>query len=135
MALDDSQRKTMLAAIIDSSEDAIISKDLNGIITSWNKSAERIFGYREEEVIGKHISILIPPDRLGEEDMIISNLRAGRRIDHFETIRHTKSGRQLQVSLTVSPIRDANGNVVGASKIARDITSQKEAEELIRKYV
>jgi len=135
MALDDSQRKTMLAAIIDSSEDAIISKDLNGIITSWNKSAERIFGYREEEVIGEHISILIPPDRLGEEDMIISNLRAGRRIDHFETIRHTKSGRQLQVSLTVSPIRDANGNVVGASKIARDITSQKEAEELIRKYV
>jgi len=135
MALDDSQRKTMLAAIIDSSEDAIISKDLNGIITSWNKSAERIFGYREDEVIGKHISILIPTDRLSEEDMIISNLRAGRRIDHFETIRQTKDGKQLQISLTVSPIRDDRGVVVGASKIARDITAQKEAEQLISKYV
>jgi len=135
MALNDSQRKAMLAAIIDSSEDAIISKDLNGIITSWNKSAERIFGYSEEEIIGKHISILIPADRLSEEDMIISNLRAGRRIDHFETIRQTKDGKQLQISLTVSPIKDDNGIVIGASKIARDITAQKDAEELIKKYV
>jgi PAS domain S-box-containing protein len=135
MALDDSQRKTVLAAIIDSSEDAIISKDLNGIITSWNKSAERIFGYREDEVIGKHISILIPADRLSEEDMIISNLRAGRRTEHFQTIRQTKDGRQLHISLTVSPVRDSKGVVVGASKIARDISAQKEAEELISKYV
>src|SRR6185503_15252602 len=135
MALNDMQRKAMLAAIIDSSEDAIISKDLNGVITSWNQSAERIFGYTEEEVVGKHISILIPEDRLSEEDMIISNLRAGKRIDHFETIRQTKSGKKLPISLTVSPIRNSRGEVIGASKIARDITAQKETEKLVSKYI
>lgn len=135
MALDDLQRQAMLAAIIDSSEDAIISKDLNGIITSWNKSAERIFEYKENEVIGKHISILIPDDRLSEEDMIISNLKAGRRLEHYQTIRKTKSGRPVHISLTVSPIRNAGGSVIGASKIARDITTQVENEMLINKYV
>lgn len=135
MVIDDFQeRNSMLAAIIESSEDAIISKNLEGIVISWNKAAERMFGYTEAEMKGKHISILIPPDRLPEEDMIISNLRAGRRIEHFQTIRLTNTGRQLYVSLSVSPIKNAEGQVVGASKIARDITHQKEAEDEIRKY-
>lgn len=128
-------RKAMLAAIIDSSEDAIISKTLDGLITSWNNAAERVFGYTEAEVIGKHISLLIPTERLGEEDMIISNLKAGKRIDHFETIRVTKSGEKLNISLTVSPIKNANGFIIGASKIARDITKQKQAERTIAEYV
>jgi PAS domain S-box-containing protein len=135
MFTDDSEhRKAILAAIIDSSEDAIISKDLNGIITSWNKSAERMFGYKEDEVIGKHVSLLIPLDRRSEEDMIISNLRAGNRIEHYQTVRLTKHGRELHISLTVSPIKNSKGIIVGASKIARDITRQKEDEEAIRKY-
>ncbi len=135
MITDDYQeRYSMLAAIIESSEDAIISKNLNGIITSWNKAAERVFGYQESEVIGKHISILIPKDRLSEEDTIISQLRAGKRIEHYQTIRQRKDGTLIHISLSVSPIRNAEGVVIGASKIARDITREKEAEELIRKY-
>ena len=124
----------MLAAIIDSSEDAIISKDLNGFITSWNKSAERIFGYSEAETIGRHISILIPRERLAEEDMILSNLRTGRRIEHFETFRLSKTGMLVPISLTVSPIKNSKGVVIGASKIARDITRQREVQALLEQY-
>jgi len=119
----------LLAAIVTSSQDAIISKDLNGIITSWNEGAERIFGYRPEETIGKPITLIIPPDRRHEEPAILARLRRGERIDHFETIRMRKDGTLLNISLTISPVRDASGRVVGASKVARDITEQKRAEE------
>lgn len=117
-----------LAAIIESSEDAIISKDLNGIVTSWNQGAERIFGYTAEEVIGKSVTMLIPPDRQEEEPAILQRIRAGERIDHFETIRRRKDGALLDISLTISPIKDSNGRLVGASKIARDISSRKQTE-------
>src|SRR3984893_7301694 len=122
-----------LAAIVDSSDDAIIGKDLNSIITSWNQGAERIFGYSAEEMIGTSIMRLIPLERQGEEEEILSCLRRGERFGHFETVRTTKEGRQLHISLTVSPIKDANGRVVGASKIARDITDRKLSEEALRK--
>lgn len=135
MTLDDSLRQAMLASIIDTSEDAIITKTLEGIITSWNKSAERIFGYSENEVIGKHISLLIPQERLSEEDMIISRLKEGKRIEHYQTIRATKTGARIHISLTVSPIKNLQGVIVGASKIARDITLQKQKEEFINKYI
>jgi hypothetical protein len=116
----------LLSAILDSSDDAIISKTLDfGIITSWNKSAERLFGYTAEEAIGQPITILIPADRLGEEPEIISRLRKGERVDHFETIRRRKDGTLIDISLTISPVRDASGNIVGASKVARDITESK----------
>lgn len=123
---------THLAAIVESSDDAIISKTLNGIITSWNKSAERIFGYKAHEMIGKHISILIPADRQDEEPAILRQLAAGNRVDHFETERVTKNGRIIDISLTISPIYDASGTIIGASKIARDITGQKRGEMLLR---
>jgi PAS domain S-box-containing protein len=126
------QRQAIFAAIVDSSEDAIISKDLNSKITSWNKSAERMFGYSENEMIGQLIHILIPEDRKKEEDGIIAKLKAGNRVEHYETIRLTKDGRELQVSLTISPVKDASGNIIGASKIARDITRQKQNEERLR---
>ena len=117
-----------LGAIVDSSDDAIISKDLNGVITSWNKSAERLFGYTAGEVIGKSITILIPPDRLQEEPQILSRMRRGERVDHFETVRKRKDGRLLDISLTISPVKDHQGNVIGVSKIARDITEQKRVQ-------
>jgi len=120
-----------LAAIVDNSEDAIIGKDLNSIITSWNKAAERIFGYSAEEMIGTSIVRLIPAERRREEDEILSRIKRGERYDHFDTIRVTKDGRQLHVSLAISPIKDANGYVVGASKIARDITERKQAEKAL----
>jgi two-component system, cell cycle sensor histidine kinase and response regulator CckA len=120
-----------LAAIVDTSEDAIIGKDLNSIITSWNKGAERIFGYSAEEMIGTSIIRLIPLERQAEEEEILSRIKRGDRYDHFDTIRVTKDGRQLHVSLTISPIKDANGYVVGASKIARDITERKLAEKAL----
>jgi PAS domain S-box-containing protein len=120
-----------LAAIVDSSDDAIIGKNLNSIITSWNKGAERIFGYSAEEMIGTSIMRLIPPERQAEEVEIVSRLKRGERYDHFETIRVTKDGRRLHVSLSISPIKDANGYVVGASKIARDITERKLAEKAL----
>lgn len=126
------QRHAMLAAIIDSSEDAIISKDLQSRVTSWNKAAERMFGYTEAEMLGQLIHRLIPEDRRGEEDEIIASLKQGSRIEHYETIRVTKSGKQLNISLTISPIRDVEGNIVGASKIARDITIQKQHEKRLR---
>ena len=121
-----------LASIITSSNDAIISKTLDGTIRSWNAAAERIFGYTAEQAIGRHISMLIPPERAGEEDRIIAQLRAGQRVEHFNTVRVKSNGERVYVSLTISPIRDAEGRIIGASKIARDITRQKEAEEQLR---
>ena len=121
----------LLSAIIDSSDDAIISKDLNGIVTSWNKSAERLFGYTAAEMVGQSITILIPIDRQDEEPKILSRLRRGERVDHFQTVRKRKDGSLLDISLTISPIKDIHGNIVGASKIARDITQQKRAEEAL----
>ncbi len=118
----------MLAAIVDSSDDAIVSKSLDSIITSWNRGAERIFGYTSEEAVGRSILMLIPPERQGEEADILAHIRAGDRVDHFETIRRTKDGREVEVSVTVSPIRDAQGTIVGASKVARDITAQKRGQ-------
>jgi PAS domain S-box-containing protein len=126
------QSANLLAAIVDSSDDAIISKDLDGVITSWNKSAERIFGYTPEEAIGQHISLIIPPERHAEESDILARLRRGERIDHFHTVRRRKDGSLLEVSLTISPVRDLSGRVMGASKVARDITAQKEAERALR---
>jgi PAS domain S-box-containing protein len=117
-----------LSAIIDSADDAIISKTLEGIITSWNKSAERIFGYTADEVIGKSVTILIPEHLLDEEPHILAQLRAGRRIDHYETVRVRKDGTLIDISLTVSPIRTPDGHIVGASKIARDITRRRQSE-------
>jgi PAS domain S-box-containing protein len=117
-----------LAAIVESSDDAIISKDLNGTITSWNAAATRIFGYQPEEVIGKPILTIIPAELQDEEPAILAKLAAGERIAHYDTERITKDGRRVQVSLTISPIRDASGRVIGASKIARDVTERKRAE-------
>src|SRR2546423_3042104 len=117
-----------LAAIIESSDDAIISKDLNGVVTSWNSAAERIFGYTAAEMVGESIRTIIPADRQQEEDEVLARIRRGDKVDHFETIRRCKNGTLLPISLTVSPIRDASGTVVGASKIARDISERKEAE-------
>ena len=121
-----------LAAIVDNSDDAIVGKDLNSIITSWNNGAERIFGYSADEMIGTSIMRLIPQELQSEEEEILARIRRGERYDNFDTIRLTKDGRQLHVSLTISPIKDANGNVVGASKIARDITNRKLAEEALK---
>lgn len=131
---DSMKKQATLAAIIDSSEDAIISKTLDGIITSWNNAAQRMFGYTESEVIGKHISLLIPHDRLQEEDMIIDRIRKGLRVQHFETLRRTKKGSLIPISLTISPIRATDGTIIGASKIARDISEQMRAKEEIRKH-
>lgn len=116
--------RARLAAIVDSSEDAIISKTLNGIITSWNQAAQRMFGYTAQEAVGQSILMLLPPERRAEEDDILRRLRAGQRIEHFETHRLTKDGRDILVSLSISPIRDSSGTIIGASKIARDITTQ-----------
>jgi PAS domain S-box-containing protein len=124
--------RARLAAIVQSSDDAIVSKDFNGVITTWNDSAERIFGYKAEEAIGQHISLIIPEDRLEEETQIISSIRAGRRVEHFETLRRTKSGKLVNLSITVSPIRDESGQIVGASKVARDITERIEIEHALR---
>ena len=118
-----------LAAIVESSEDAIVAKDLNGIITNWNQGAVRLFGYTADEVIGKPITILIPVDRINEEPAILARIRRGERVDHYETIRRRKDGSLVDISLTVSPIRNAAGAIVGASKIARDISERRRAQE------
>ena len=118
-----------MAAIVESSDDAIISKGLDGIIRSWNHGAERIFGYSAEEAVGRHVSILIPADRLDEEPGIIGRIRQGERVDHYETIRQRKDGSLLNISLTISPVKNASGQIIGASKIARDITDRKRAQE------
>jgi PAS domain S-box-containing protein len=122
----------LLAAIVASSDDAVVSKTLDGIITSWNKSAERIFGYSAAEAVGQHITLIVPPDRHSEEDDILAQLRRGERIDHFETVRRRKDGRLIDVSVTISPVRDSSGRITGASKVARDITAQKDAAEKVR---
>jgi PAS domain S-box-containing protein len=123
----------LLASIIETSDDAIISKSLDGVIQSWNTAAERLFGYKADEAIGRHISLVIPPDRVAEEDHIISSLKAGQRVEHFETERLRSDGQRIFVSLTISPIKDADGQVVGASKIVRDVTERKRAEENLRR--
>lgn len=120
------------AAIVASSDDAIISKDLKGVITSWNRGAEQIFGYTAQEAIGQPITMLIPADRADEEIMILGRIRAGATVDHYETVRQRKDGSLLDISLTISPIRDGQGRIVGASKIARDITDRKHAENALR---
>ena len=122
------QAARMLASIVESSDDAIVSKTLDGIIRSWNAGAERLFGHSAEYAVGKHISLVIPPERISEEDMIVSKLKSGHRVEHFETERLHRDGQRVPVSLTISPMRDDTGNVVGASKIVRDITRQRRAE-------
>ncbi len=124
--------RAQLAAVVESSDDAIVSKTLQGVINSWNAGAQRIFGYTAEEVVGKPVTILIPPDRIPEEAEILANVKSGRRVDHYETVRIRKDGTPLDVSLTVSPVKDAAGTIIGASKIARDITSRKRMEEALR---
>jgi PAS domain S-box-containing protein len=126
------QTESRLAAIVESSDDAIISKDLDGIIHTWNKGAERIFGYRGDEAIGKHITLLIPQDRHREEADILARLARGERIDHFQTVRIRKDGTSVEVSLSISPVKDSAGRVIGASKIARDITQQRRMELALR---
>jgi len=121
-----------LAAIVQSSDDAILSKTPDGIITSWNAAAERLFGYREEEIIGQPVTRLIPPDRMEEETLILARLRKGERVEHFETKRITKDGKLLDISLTISPVKDSKGKIIGISKIARDITVQKKLNEGLR---
>jgi PAS domain S-box-containing protein len=123
-----SETNALLAAIIESSDDAIVSKTLDGVIQSWNRAAEVMFGYTAAEAIGRHITLIIPAELHHEEDEILAKLRRGERIAHYETIRRTKDGRDLNISLTVSPIRDASGRVIGASKVARDITERKSLE-------
>lgn len=126
------EARALLAAIVASSDDAIVSKTLDGVITSWNGGAVRLFGYTPAEAIGKNICLIIPPDRLHEERDILARLRRGERIEHFETIRVAKDGRKLDISLTVSPVRDGGGRIIGASKVARDITDRKHVEEALR---
>jgi PAS domain S-box-containing protein len=128
---DSQQGLSWLAAIVESSDDAIVSKDLDGVITSWNRGAERIFGYTAEEAVGRPVTIIIPRDRHDEEHTILARIRRGERIDHFETIRQRKNGEPIAVSLTVSPVKNADGVVAGASKVARDITEQRRAQEQI----
>ena len=121
-----------LAALVESSDDAIVSKDLNGVITSWNAGAQRLFGYTAEEAVGQSVTLLIPPERYDEEPGVLARIRRGDKVDHYETVRRRKDGRLIDVSLTVSPIRNYKGEVVGASKIARDITESKHAAEMLR---
>jgi PAS domain S-box-containing protein len=119
-----------LGLLVESSEDAIITKDLDGVITSWNKGAERVFGYTADEMVGKSVSLLIPADRPDEEPSILQRLRRGQRIEHYETVRQRKSGELIDISLSVSPIADDTGKIVGAAKIARDITVRRHAQEM-----
>jgi PAS domain S-box-containing protein len=121
----------LLAAIVDSSDDAIVSKSLDGVITSWNAGAERLFGYTPQEAIGQHISLIIPANRRHEETIIIERLRRGERIDHFDTVRLHKDGTELDISLTISPVKDSTGKIIGASKIARDVTQRKQIERAL----
>lgn len=124
---------SLLASIVESSDDAIVRKSLDGTIESWNAAAERLFGYTAEEAVGRHISLLIPPERIAEEEGILGALRRGERVTHFETERLARNGRRLRVSLTVSPVRDAAGEIVGASKISRDVTQQRQVESDVRR--
>ena len=128
---DTAEVRAYLAAIVNSSDDVIISKNLDGVITSWNRAAEKLFGYSSDEAIGKHIGLIIPPEKMEEEYEILAKLRCGEPIDHFETIRRARDGRLVDVSLTVSPIRDERGRVIGISKVARDISDRKKTEQLL----
>jgi PAS domain S-box-containing protein len=130
----DEEARARLAAIVESSHDAIISKTLDGVIRTWNTGAERLFGYRAEEVVGRHITLLIPPERMAEdeEQKILARLSRGELVDHYETVRMSKDGRRLDISLTVSPIRDGEGRIIGASKIARDVTERKQVEAALQ---
>src|SRR6187455_3635392 len=120
------------AAIVESSHDAIIAKTLDGVISAWNAAAERMFGYAEHEAIGQPITLIVPPDLYDEEHNILRRLRAGERVDHYETARVTKAGERIDVSLTISPLRDRTGRIIGCSKIARDVTKAKRAESALR---
>ncbi|HEY7401903.1 MAG TPA: PAS domain S-box protein [Candidatus Angelobacter sp.] len=124
--------RRLLAAIVESSDDAIASKDLNGVITSWNKSAERLFGYTTEEMVGQPVTLIIPPELHADEPQILAKIRAGERIEHFETVRVAKDGHLIDVSLTISPVRDEKGTIIGAAKIVRDITEHKKIERALR---
>jgi PAS domain S-box-containing protein len=126
------ETQARLAAIVESSQDAIISKTLDSVIQTWNAGSERLFGYSAEEAVGRPITLLIPPERLDEEQEILARLSRGERIEHYETVRMAKDGRRIDISLTISPIRDAEGRVIGASKVARDVTERKQAEEALR---
>jgi PAS domain S-box-containing protein len=126
------EARARLAAIVESSDDAVVSKSLDGTILSWNAGAERLFGYTAEEAVGRPITLIIPPERLAEEQEILGRLRRGERVEHFETVRVSKGGRRIDISLTISPVRDAEGRVVGASKVARDVTDRKRAEAALR---
>jgi two-component system cell cycle sensor histidine kinase/response regulator CckA len=125
-------QKTQLAAIVESSEDAIISKTLEGVILTWNAGAERLYGYPAAEAIGCPMTMLLPADRPNEENEILSRIRRGERVEHFETVRRRKSGECIDVALTISPIRDANGHIIGASHVARNITDRKRLDEQFR---
>src|SRR5688572_29818130 len=127
--------RALLAAVVESSDDAIITKTLDGTITSWNASAARLLGYAAAEIIGQPITVLIPPDRQEEERHIIANLRAGNRIEHYKTMRVAKDGRLIEVSLTISPLRDRTGEIVGASKILRDVTQRKRIERELQELL
>ena len=129
------RERARLAAIVEGSDDAIASKTLEGIVTSWNPAAARLFGYKPEEIIGKSITLIIPPERRAEEDTILDQLRRGERVDHFETERVAKDGTRLDVSLSISPVRDPSGAIVGASKILRDITALKRSEKRLREEI
>jgi PAS domain S-box-containing protein len=129
----DPEFHSLLAAIVESSDDAIISKNLDGIITSWNRAAERAFGYAAQEAVGKHISLIAIPGREWDMAQILQRITRGERVEHYETIRRHKDGHEVRVSLTVSPVRNIHGEIVGASKIARDITAQKKSEEVLQR--
>jgi PAS domain S-box-containing protein len=128
---ENAERLLWLVSIVESSDDAIITKNLDGIITSWNRSAERLFGYTAEEVIGKSVTILIPPERHNEEPTILDRVRRGERIEHYETVRQRKDGSLIDIAITVSPVKNAQGKIIGASKIARDITERKRRDDHI----
>jgi PAS domain S-box-containing protein len=126
------EAQSRLAAIVESSDDAIVSKNLDGTITSWNRAAEQMFGYTAHEAIGRNIIIIVPQDRLDEEADILARLRRGERVDHFETVRRKKDGTHFEISVTISPVKDARGCIIGASKVARDITERKRLEHLLQ---
>ena len=131
----DHDRLALLAAIIDGSDDAIATKTIEGVVTTWNRGAERIFGYSASEIVGRPITVLFPPDRLGEEAEFLRRLSAGQHIDHYETVRVCEDGRLIDISVTLSPLRDNSGNIFGVSKIARDITLRKRAESVLREQL
>src|SRR5437660_4073280 len=128
-AIFEEQAAVLLAAIVESSDDAIVSKTLDGVITSWNGGAERMFGWPAQMAIGKHITLIVPEDRRAEEDDVLARVRRGERIDHFETVRMARNGRLIDISLTVSPVRNRFGHIVGASKVARDISERRRLDE------